>query len=173
MKKERELASEREKSGKPLSDDLKDHHKIKIYQCFGCKVCDKMHKKFETRCEHILEDEDNQCDFAHDIDYEFKDHLKMHFSETFRHMKNKEEKKDKIRVIADKFVDELYFENRAKTDILVKKFQESTSIPKQSKGNKKESDEEDNCKSGRKDKDKPIALPDDPNESESDWSDSN
>ena len=150
-----------------------------------------MHKKFETRCEHIVEDNDNQCDFAHDIDYEFKDHLKMHFADSFRHVKDKDEKRQKIRVIVDKFVDEQYFENRAKTDLLIEKFKDDTikpkTKPKENESNKsdkvkeskdkgkdkrdKDKKDDDQSNGSSKDDDKPIELPEEPKDSESDWSD--
>ena len=125
MNKEREAAIQLAKEGKKLNEDKRIHKDIKIYQCFGCKVCDKIHDKLEKRCEHIREDNVNQCQFNNDLDYEFKDHLKKHFADKFRNIKDLDERKKKIKSIVDKFVDEQYFENNAKKDLLIDKFSET------------------------------------------------
>ncbi|CAG2117955.1 unnamed protein product [Medioppia subpectinata] len=122
---EREAAKKAEDEKKGLTEDQSAHKDQKIYKCFGCKVCNKIHDKLEKRCEHIDEDSDNECDFAHDIDYQFKDHLKKHFNELFIAIKDKDKRRDKIRPIVDKFCEELYFENSAKKKVLIEKFHKS------------------------------------------------
>ncbi|CAG2182796.1 unnamed protein product, partial [Oppiella nova] len=120
---ERENAAKYVAENRPLNEDLKAHKDQKIYKCFGCKVCNKIHDKLEKRCEHIDEASDNECDFMHDIDYQFKDHLKRHFNELFKGIKDKDQRRDKIRPIVDKFAEEMYFENNAKKRVLIDKFQ--------------------------------------------------
>ncbi|XP_054153364.1 uncharacterized protein LOC128952058 [Oppia nitens] len=121
----RESAEKLKSEGKPLDEDEREHIDKKYYKCYGCKVCNIIYDKSEKRCEHIQEDSDNECDFMHDIDYQFKDHLKRHFNETFSKIKDKSERREKIKPLVDKFVEEEYFVNKAKKQRLIEKYQKS------------------------------------------------
>ena len=158
INKERETALQDAKDGKYLNEDKKAHKDIKVYQCFGCKVCHKIHDKLDKKCKHIEDDEDNQCQFMHDMDYEFKDHLKMHFADKFNAIKDKDQRKQKIKAIVDKFVEEQYFENNAKKGLLVEKFNKTKETERKSSD-----DKEDN----EKNEDKPKKSSE--QSSDSDW----
>ncbi len=126
----RHITQEREiepKSGDDSEEEERSrwHRNKKIYKCNGCKVCHKIHERDEKRCKHIEEDEENACDFSHDIDHEFKDHLRSkHFDQIFgKNIKNKDIRRKKIREIVDKFVDNQYFENNAKKRFIIDRYQ--------------------------------------------------
>ena len=171
INKEREAALQDAKDGKYLNADKKAHKDIKVYQCFGCKVCDRIHDKMEKRCQHIVEDEENQCQFMHDMDYEFKDHLKRHFEDKFKNIKDKDERKQKIKVIVNKFVEEIYFENNAKKGLLIEKFSKSKEAEEKKSSPKKTSvDTPKKQKKDSEDKPEPIEEKGEANQSsDSDW----
>lgn len=122
IRTEREDESESDDSSSDTTE-IRMHRNKRIYHCNACKICHQIHKRDEKRCSHIIKDKTNRCKWTHDIDHEFKDHLREHVEQSLgKSITNKDLRRKKIRQIVDKFVDNEYFENYPKKWLIIQKY---------------------------------------------------